>query len=206
MKKITGVVDYGLGNLYSVLRGLKAAGASSKIVKAADIINCDYLILPGVGAFGDGINNIIKLGIQEALYEYVETGRPFLGICLGTQLLLSLSEEFGSHKGLGLIKGEVKEIEPIEGLAVPHVGWAPLVPGNNWNVGIFKGIKETDEFYFTHSYSCFPEHDENVLAWFQYGPHKLVAAVIRENVMGCQFHPELSSFPGINILKHFHSL
>lgn len=206
MAQLTGVVDYGLGNMYSVIRSLDALGYTNKVITPEEIPGCDYVILPGVGAFGDGMSNIKERGIDQALAQFVTTGRPLLGICLGAQLLMSLSHEFGLHKGLDFIPGEVKAIEASPEVAVPHVGWAPLIPGQAWGGSVLQETGPRDEFYFTHSFSCCPESDAHVSAWIEYGPHKLVAAIGKDNVMGCQFHPELSSHPGLGILKQFHAL
>ena len=207
MRKITGVVDYGAGNLFSVLRSLRKANVATEIVSSLeDILRVDYLIVPGVGAFGDRVRHMREHGIFEAIKKFVQTGKPVLGICLGTQLFLSCSHEFGRHEGLNIISGEVNRIPQEKDLAVPHVGWASLKGERSYENTPLWMVSDKDYFYFTHSFVCFPDDPKNVLAKFSYGANDLPAVIAKDNVIGCQFHPELSSYPGIQLLKNFHQM
>ena len=207
MKKKISIIDYGAGNLFSVLRGISRAGEYGNIVSSEkEIINSDYLILPGVGAFGDGISQLNNRGLFSPIKEFVKKGKPLLGICLGTQLLHSFGNEFGRFNGLDLIKGEVVKLPENENLPIPHVGWSKIQIDKTDKGSILINVQDNDYFYFTHSFSCIPINKKNELAKFNFGSSSLVAAVKNENVIGCQFHPELSSFAGIQILKNFLNL
>ena len=207
MRKTVGIVDYGAGNLFSAIRGLNYAGFLVKILsKPEEIIKSDYVVIPGVGAFGDGIQNLKHRQIFNSIIEFVKSGRPLLGICLGSQLLHTSSTEFGFNKGLDLIKGEVIKLPGNEKLPIPHVGSAKLSLSASANKSILSLVSKNDYFYFSHSYYCDTFSDKNILARFHYGKQKLVAAVKKDNIIGCQFHPELSSLSGIKILKNFYNL
>ncbi len=198
MKEIV-IIDYGLGNLRSVLKGLEYAGARVVISKEpSDISNADGLILPGVGAFGDAMKNVVPF--LDDINAFVESGRPLLGICLGEQMLMSLSEEGTLTNGLSLIPGEVVRFPHTE-LKVPHMGW------NSLNISqehpLFKGIPDGSYVYFVHSYYVDTDR-EHTLASCKYGV-EFAASVVNSkgNVMGTQFHPEKSGDIGLKMLKNF---
>lgn len=191
-----------MGNLFSVKNALEAVGAEIVISKnPEDLKRADQIILPGVGAFPDGMKNLKELGIIPALEkEVLEKKKPFLGICLGSQLLASYGEEHGSTSGLGWINGRVRRFRVDEKqFRVPHVGWNDVspVPGAT----LFKGI-DSDIFYFVHSYFVAPEDPGVVAATCEYG-EKFTAAVERGNIFGVQFHPEKSQKSGLKLLKNF---
>jgi glutamine amidotransferase len=205
MKPRVTVVDYGLGNLHSVIKALAFVGATVDVAQAgADVEHAERLVLPGVGAFADGMAGLRGRGQVEALREFAASGRPFIGICLGAQLLMSESEEFGRHEGLGLIPGRVAMI-PAGEAKVPHVGWGRLQcpPGRTWESTLLAGTAPDTWTYFVHSLHCVPTNMADVLATARHGRHELTAAVRRGNVTGFQFHPEKSGEQGLAILQSF---
>lgn len=196
-----GVIGYGMGNLRSVLNALEYLGADCQVVDSpAAAQEAEKLILPGVGAFGEGMKRLEELGFAEALPELTEDGRPLLGICLGMQLLADASTEHGDHAGLGLIAGRVERIDTDVSLRVPHVGWnslevqlpSPLLPD----------LAEEPTFYFVHSYEFRPSHVETRSATTDYGV-PLTAVVESDSVFGVQFHPEKSQADGLAMLQRF---
>ena len=197
------IVDYGVGNLFSLKSSLAAIGADAVVTGESEVIrSADKIILPGVGAFGDAAEKLRETGLDRVVVTEAENGKPLMGICLGMQLLLERGFEYGEHEGLGLIKGEIRPITDIipEGLKVPHIGWNAL-SFKGEKSPIFKYINEGDHVYFVHSFygaKC----EDNVIATAEYGA-MLTAAVARDNVYGCQFHPEKSGDVGLKILKAF---
>jgi len=169
------------------------------------VSRAERLVLPGVGAFADGVEGLRTRGLTEPLKDYIATGRPFLGICVGMQLLMTESTEFGRHQGLDVIPGRVVEIAREPGLKVPHVGWNRLQParGEGWAGSALARLDPGEMVYFVHSFTAVPDRDTDRLADAQYGPHRLSAAVQRDNVLGCQFHPEKSGAAGLAILEAF---
>jgi len=200
-----GILDYGVGNLYNLQRSVRAAGFSATIISQPEqVLACDYLLLPGVGAFGDGIQKMRQAHVDEAVRAYAASGRPLLGICLGMQLLLSVSYELGTYEGLGLIPGDVRPIPVTDGVMVPHVGWERVVACQARGHKLLSGCQAREEFYFAHSFVCQPKDERVVVAWFGYGPNRFAGILAsEENIMGCQFHPEMSSAAGIRILRNF---
>jgi len=197
------IVDYGVGNLFSLRCSLEAIGAC--VVVTADkevLIRADQIILPGVGAFEDARNKLRDAGLDDFLVEAANSGKPLLGICLGMQMLFEKSYEYGVHDGLGLIKGAVKPISDIipRDLKIPHIGWNAL-DFTKTNCPLFKYIKDGDFVYFVHSYSA-QDCDDSVIAMSEYGA-ALTATVADRNVFGCQFHPEKSGDVGLSILRAF---
>lgn len=195
------IVDYGVGNLFSVASSLKSIGADAYLAKSADDIkNASSVILPGVGAFRDARAKLLSSGMTDAILDAAKSGKPLLGICLGMQLLLEKSFEFGEYDGLSLINGNVRPISDVipKGLKIPHIGWNALELGDS---PLFKYIKSGDYVYFVHSYFC-ADCDKNVIATTDYGA-PLTAAVQSGNVYGVQFHPEKSGDVGLNILRAF---
>ena len=196
------VIDYSLGNVYSVRRSLDYLGAKSILTgDVEDIMAADKIILPGVGAFRDAIGKLNDLGLTEVLRNRAKSGIPFLGICLGMQLLFDTSHEYGSHSGLGLIPGEICPIEAdlTKKLKVPQIGWNSLDIVRE--CALTKYIKNGDYVYYVHSYYA-KFCDPAIVATSEYGVN-VPGIVERDNIMGCQFHPEKSGRVGLNILKAF---
>ncbi len=196
------IIDYGVGNLFSLVSSLKAIGVEAQITSDPEKIkNADRLILPGVGAFGDAAKKLRDSGLCEIIKECVAKGTPLMGICLGMQLLFEESYEYGTHKGLGLLKGKVIGMENTipQNLKIPHIGWNALKFQSQ--SPIFKYINEGDCVYFVHSFYAV-DCEESLIATTEYGK-ELTAAVGRCNVYGCQFHPEKSGNVGLKILKAF---
>lgn len=199
------VVDYGLGNLLSITRALRAVGAADVAVsgEAASISSAEKVVLPGVGAFGDGMRGLRERGLVEPLREFAKSGRPLLGICLGLQLLFDESEEFGRHEGLGIIPGRCVPFPRGEGRKVPHVGWTALTPEGSWNGTLLDGLGARPEVYFVHSNFVVPADPADRLAAADYAGQSFCSVARRGRASGCQFHPEKSSAPGLTILKNF---
>lgn len=196
------VIDYGVGNLFSLLSSLKAIGADAVITNDVDIIkNADRIILPGVGAFEDAAKKLFESGLHEVIIEEAKNGKPLMGICLGMQLLFERSFEYGEHKGLGLIKGDILGFEGKidKSLKIPQIGWNAL-KFDKKDCPLWKYIKEGDYVYFVHSY--FAELSAATASSSEYGI-EFTAAVSDGNVYGCQFHPEKSGDVGLNILRGF---
>ena len=200
------VIDYGLGNLFSLKSSLDYIGLDNILTSDKDVIrNADAIILPGVGAFRDAISKLKEDGLYELLIEQANSGKPFLGICLGMQLLFEKSYEYGEYEGLGLINGEIRSIEEdidesLKNLKIPHMGWNSLKYPNEGR--LFRGIPEDSYVYFVHSYYLKAEDESIVTATTEYST-LIHASVESGNVFACQFHPEKSSDVGIQILKNF---
>lgn len=197
------IIDYGVGNLFSLKSSLKAIGIESCVTGDKDEIrSAKKLILPGVGAFGDAISKLKSAGLDKVIKDEAQSGKPIMGICLGMQLLFEKSYEFGEYDGLGLIKGEIRPIKDVIGknLKIPHIGWNSL-EFTKKESKLFKYIKNGDFVYFVHSYYA-ANCEESVVANTFYGAH-LTAAAENKNVCGCQFHPEKSGETGLNILRAF---
>ena len=191
------IIDYGVGNLFSLCASFKAIGKEAVVTNDKKIIeSADQIILPGVGAFSDAAKKLRESGLDEIVLN--EKNKPVMGICLGMQLLFDKSFEYGEHEGLGIIKGEVVPFE-LENLKVPHMGWNPLKIKQE--SPLFKYVKEGDCVYFVHSYHAI-NCDENTLATVEYGT-SVTAAVQKGNIFGCQFHPEKSGEVGLSILRAF---
>lgn len=205
------IVDYGVGNLLSVIRALEKCGANYNLAsKPEQIIEADSLILPGVGAFSAGMETLKMKSLIKPIKEYAKKNKPFLGICLGMQMMFDLSYEFGEQKGLGLIPGKVLPIPNtnIDGKEhkIPHIGWSKLIPpkaDTSWQETILSEIKYNDPVYFVHSFYVEPAHKENLIANCDYNGIKLSAVVRKDNLYGCQFHPEKSGPIGLKILERF---
>lgn len=199
------VVDYGLGNLFSLTRALRAVGALNFAVSAdpSDLRLADKVVLPGVGAFGDGVRGLRERGLFEPLRDFAASGRPLFGICLGLQLLFDESDEFGIHCGLGIIPGRCVPFPRGEGRKVPHVGWNALTPDASWSGTLLDGLVARPEVYFVHSNFVIPADSADRLASTDYSGQTFCSVARRGRVIGCQFHPEKSSVPGLSILKNF---
>lgn len=207
------VIDYGLGNLRSVCRALENVGGAPKLSSDPDEIkSADKIILPGVGAFADGMKGLIERNLVESITSYCLSDRPLLGICLGMQMLFEDAEEFGNHKGLGIIPGVVKKIPEVSASGtphkVPHIGWSPLIypEGRNsyqWKDEILSELQENSSVYFVHSYAGVPTDQSHRLADTLYNGQRILAAVKKGSIFGCQFHPEKSGPNGLSILRRF---
>ena len=197
------IIDYGVGNLFSLCSSLNSIGAEAVVTPDPDTIRrADRIILPGVGAFADAAEKLRASGLDQVLLEEAARGKPVMGICLGMQMLFEESHEYGIHKGLGLIPGRVIPMAgyiPAE-LKVPHIGWNPLIIKGDKHP-LLRYVEEGDCVYFVHSYFA-TDCTDAVIATAEYG-RELTAAVARGNVMGCQFHPEKSGKVGLSILKAF---
>ena len=197
------IVDYGVGNLFSLQSSLKAVGGDPVVSGDPEVLlKADKILLPGVGAFGDAAEKLRSTGLHQVVLEQAKKGTPLLGICLGMQLLFEKSYEYGEHDGLGLIPGTVAPIEgkiPAE-LKIPHIGWNGLIFPEKRSP-IFKDLNPGDHVYFVHSYAAM-DCDDYVSARTEYGA-LLTAAAEKDNVFGCQFHPEKSGPVGLKILKAF---
>lgn len=198
------IVDYGMGNLRSVQKGLEKVGATAVVSRDQDEIRkADRLVLPGVGAFPQCMANLAKFELIEPIREMVASGRPFLGICLGLQLLFDESEEFGIHEGLRIIPGKVKAFDKAMGLKIPHMGWNQI--SFRKQSPIFRGIEEGSFVYFVHSFYVAPADTADTAAESEYGI-TFTAAVERDNIFASQFHPEKSQQVGLTMLRNFAGL
>ena len=200
---MVGIIDYGVGNLFSLQSSLAAIGQKAVVSSNPEILGkADHILLPGVGAFEDAVQKLRASGMDQMVYEAVKAGKPLMGICLGMQMLFEKSFEYGEHTGLGLLKGEVVSMEGYlpEYLKIPHMGWNALKITRPEGK-LFAGIKQGDYVYFVHSYfasGC----EDSLAAITEYGK-PLTAAVEKDNVFGCQFHPEKSGEVGLDILRGF---
>ena len=195
------IIDYGAGNIQSVSKALAHIGCDCFVTRDKDeILKADSAVLPGVGSFGDTVDSLNKYGIKDAIREYIASGKPFLGICLGMQLLFPASEESPGAAGLGIYDGSISRIPNGEGLKIPHMGWNSLEI--NPKSRLFKGIEKNPYVYFVHSYFLHALDRELVAATAEYGV-TIDAAVERGNVFATQFHPEKSGETGLQILRNF---
>ena len=205
------VIDYGLGNLFSVARALHAIGAEVQVSSSPEMVwQAERLILPGVGAFGEGMQRLRSGGFIDPIRHAVDSGCPLLGICLGMQLLFSESEEFGLHQGLGLVEGRVVRLREADlagrRVKVPHVGWSALRPAGSaqrWNSTVLRGVAPGEMTYFVHSFAAHPQEEAVSIAQTGYGGYEYCAVVHRGPITGCQFHPEKSGEVGLQILRNF---
>ena len=200
---MVGIIDYGVGNLFSLRSSLSAIGQEVVVSSQPEVLQrADHILLPGVGAFEDAVKKLRASGLDQMVYESVKAGKPLMGICLGMQMLFEKSFEYGEHQGLGLLGGQVIPMEGMisEGLKIPHMGWNALditKPDGK----LFANTKQGDHVYFVHSYFADGCAD-SLAAQTEYGK-MLTAAVEKDNVFGCQFHPEKSGEVGLNILRAF---
>ena len=209
------VINYGIGNLLNVVRALQHCGAAVQVVTSATELTAlpDRLVLPGVGAFGDAMAELRLRGFDDLVKRYAAAERPFLGICVGAQLLLDVSEEHGEHAGLGLIPGRVQPVPAMtpdgRPLRIPHIGWSGLqLPPAlaTWDGTPLSGVALGEPVYFVHSFAPVPTHEKHRLADTTYHGVRICAAVARDHIYGCQFHPERSAAAGLGIVRQFLTL
>ncbi|NOX08658.1 MAG: imidazole glycerol phosphate synthase subunit HisH [Gammaproteobacteria bacterium] len=204
------VIDYGMGNLLNVARAFEYCGANVDFVSVEEEIDAsELLVLPGVGAFPDGMKELRNRRLIDSIRRHVNDGKPLLGICLGMQMLFESSEEFGGYDGLGLLAGKVIAI-PDTGMdgvkhKIPHIGWNELMRGSeySWNDTLLNNIEEGASVYFVHSYMVELEDHSKQLAYCDYDGRRITAVVEANNIMGCQFHPEKSGSAGLGIIDNF---
>ena len=195
------IIDYGAGNIRSVSKALRHIGCEGRVTRDKDeIMNADGAVLPGVGSFGDTVNSLTSYGIKETVKEFIASGKPFLGICLGLQLLFPGSEESPEAEGLAVFEGSITRIPDGEGLKIPHMGWNSLEI--NPKSRLFQGIEANPYVYFVHSFFLHARDRELVAATTEYGV-TIDAAIEKGNVFATQFHPEKSGETGLRILKNF---
>lgn len=206
----TTIIDYGAGNLFSIAHAVEHCGSDAHFSDhAEDIVTADRLILPGVGAFANGMAALDAAGLVQPIRDFAETGRPLLGICLGMQMMMEESEEFGTHAGIGLFPGKVTAIPATDtnGAAqkVPHIGWAGLKEpvANRWKGTLLETHPASETVYFVHSFAADPDQKTDILAQCDFGGHAVTAAISRDAITGCQFHPERSGETGLAILRRF---
>ena len=200
------IVDYGMGNLRSVAKGFERIGAKTRVTqKAQEIDSAEKLVLPGVGAFEDAVRNLESLRLTESILKFIDGGRPFLGICLGLQLLFAESEEGGLHKGFGVFPGRVIRF-PDNSLKIPHIGWNRVkqthCPEGKRGCPLLEGITDGSYFYFVHSYYADPADQTVVAAKTEYGI-PFTSMIWKENMYATQFHPEKSQTLGLKVLENF---
>jgi glutamine amidotransferase len=212
------IVDYGLGNLYSVKSACEHVGMNALITSAAgDLFSADLIILPGVGAYGDAMSALRRLSLIEPLREIGQSDKWLVGICLGMQLLMTESAEFGFHKGLDIVEGEVKPLENIEEpvnvngvsrrLKIPQVGWNQVWrDGNNWDQTALDGLRDGEFMYFVHSFYVVPAYEGFTVSTTRYGSIEFCSSLQYNNVFACQFHPERSGVEGLRIYDKIRKL
>jgi glutamine amidotransferase len=195
------IIDYGMGNLRSVSKAFEAVGHQAVVTRDVRVIgNASHVVLPGVGAFGDCMANIEQYGLVEPIRAAIQSGKPFLGICLGLQVLFSESEEFGPHQGLDIISGKVRRFAAGSALKVPHIGWNQVYLERA--CPLFDGITDGAEWYFVHSYFVDPGDKAVAATTTTYGI-PFVSSVWKDNIVACQFHPEKSQAVGLRLIKNF---
>jgi len=214
MKKVV-IVDYGLGNLFSIQHAFRHLGQETLVTSDKKIIEqADAIILPGVGAFGEAMNNLNNLDLNAPIKDFVSTGKPFLGVCLGMQLLFDESEEFGSSKGLGIVPGNIKKFRHLnkedKHVRVPQIAWNKILKPDDtkydWNTTVLKGVKEEEYMYFVHSYYASPVNRDHILTETNYEDLKYCSSVLKDNVFAAQFHPEKSAEEGLKIYRNWLTL
>ena len=207
------IVDYGMGNLYSVQQACRIVGLSASITSSPEeVVAARAVILPGVGAYPDAIATLERLGLASAVREVAASGRPLVGICLGMQLMMSESEEFGRHAGLGIVPGRVLKLPTEERgvrVKVPQIGWTAVhrptrgvSGGDPWRETLLDGTPDGEPMYFVHSYFVAPERDDAAIAISRYGDVEFCSALAVGNVVGCQFHPERSGRAGLHLYQN----
>lgn len=210
MSNTVTLIDYGLGNLLSVARAFEHCGANVVLSHdPSEIEHAERLVLPGVGAFADGMHELRERGLVDPIRRYAEVGRPLLGICLGMQMLVTTSEEFGEHQGLDLIPGRARAIPQVAtngaALKIPHIGWSALQRPEHadWQGSLLVDTASGSSVYLVHSYAVETDDQSHLLSYCNYGGHRIAATIQRGAVVGCQFHPEKSGPEGLRMLAAF---
>ncbi len=209
-KKKVAIIDYQLGNLFSVKQACLYLDTDATITTDKnELLQADYAILPGVGAFGDAMTNLHQLDLVQPIKDFIASGKPFMGVCLGLQLLFTESEEFGNSKGLNLVNGVIKKFAPSDTkghvLKVPQIEWNQVyeASGNPWKQSPLHTCKNGDYMYFVHSYYAQPDSEQFVLSTTNYGGYQYCSSLINKNIFACQFHPEKSGLHGVEIYKNW---
>jgi len=203
------IVDYGVGNVFSIHNALERIGVSVKLASnQKEIESAEHLILPGVGSFPEAIKNLRHRGIYDSVQSFIASGRPLLGICLGMQLLMDRSNENGNHSGFGVFEGTVERIDSIidgnkERIKIPHIGWNNILYNSASHDNILKDIGFDGHYYFVHSYACRPKNSSFILAHTNYQGIMMPAVIACKNILGLQFHPEKSGPDGLRLLKKY---
>lgn len=201
------IIDYDIGNVRSILNAFENQGAYVFLTRDEDkILESNGVVLPGVGAFSHGMSNLHEYGLVEIIEKYIKTNKPFMGICLGMQLLFEQSSEFGKTAGLCLIAGKVRKLTLKDSIdkRLPHVGWNELnCKQNKWDKTILDGVKNGSDMYFVHSFAAQPYNKNHVLSTTEYSGYKFCSSVKSNNIYGCQFHPEKSASVGLKIINNF---
>lgn len=201
------IIDYDIGNVRSILNAFERIGVLPILSRDKnEILNSDGVVLPGVGAFSHGMENLHKYLLVETIKEYVKSNKPLLGICLGMQMLLDESEEFGKTKGMGLIPGKVIKMptRDHQNEKLPHVSWNEIKQiNNNWDDTILKCISDKSDMYFVHSYIAVPNDDDHILSLTEFSDYEFCSSIKNRNIYGCQFHPEKSAKNGLKIIENF---
>lgn len=206
--KTIAILDYDIGNVRSILNAFRTLNTNPIVTDKPEVImQADGVVLPGVGAFATGMNNLKSHQLVDVIHQYIATGKPFLGICLGMQLLMEESDEFGVSQCLGLIQGRVEKLK-VNHFRLPHISWNELRKPENisWENTIFRNVGKDDNFYFVHTFAANPKHDENILSTTVYDGYSFCSAVFKDNIYGVQFHPEKSAAAGLRILEDFTKL
>lgn len=205
MSKI-GIIDYGVGNIRSISNAFGKLNCETKLVDdEKEVMNCDGIVLPGVGAFSHGMDRLKSKDLDKILKKYIETSKPFLGICLGMQMLFEKSSEFGETMGLGFIEGNVEKFTLQKGIKIPHIAWTAISSNkiNSWENTILNNIDINSDMYHVHSYYAKPKDTENILSFSMYNEFKYCSTVQKGSIFGCQYHPEKSGEEGLKIIKNF---
>jgi len=203
------IIDYQLGNLFSVRQALENIGLNVVISKnAADLKTADAAVLPGVGAFADAIKNLQSQGLDDGIHEHIDSGKPFMGVCLGLQLLFTESEEFGYSKGLNVLPGIVKRFTNFDSsgnaIRVPQIAWNQIYTANvDWERTPLRSLDQNEHMYFVHSFYVEPAEKDIILSYTQYHNKEYASAVYKKNIFACQFHPEKSAAKGLSIYKNW---
>ena len=204
---IIAIIDYGVGNVKSIRNAFENQKAEVILTREREtILEADGLVLPGVGAFSHGMDNLNKFGLVEIIKDFVKTGKPLLGICLGMQMLLEESEEFGNSKGIGLIKGKVVKLPIKQSIQckLPHISWNEIQPKIvKWENTILDNIEDNSNMYFVHTFVAKPENEDEILSKTDYFNVEFCSSLKKDNIYGCQFHPEKSATHGLSIVKNF---
>lgn len=208
MKSIV-VIDYGIGNVKSICSALKSLGYEYEFSRDTDVImQASGAILPGVGAFKQGMSLLEEAGLDKVIKKFAATGKPLLGICLGMQLLFEKSYEFGEYRGLGIIEGNVEKLAVEPPVKLPHISWSEIFPISDaaWTGTILENVPAASDMYFVHSFRGVPTNKDSILAEAAYAGIKFCATVKKDNIYGCQFHPEKSAKLGLRIIENFFNL